>query len=65
MCYIPDYYDNWSEYNRQQEEALKRLPQCDICGEHIQDEHCYKLDDEIICEACMGEFRVYTEDIME
>ena len=65
MCYIPDFYDKWSEYSRQQEEALERQPLCNICGEHIQDEQCYKINDEIICESCMDDFRVYTDDIME
>ena len=65
MYYIPDYYDKWSEYSRQQEKALERQPLCNICGEHIQSEHCYKINDEIICESCMDDFRVYTDDITE
>ena len=65
MCYIPDYYDKWSEYNRQQEEALNRLPECDYCGEHIQEEHCFVINDEIICEGCMMEhFRNAVDDIV-
>lgn len=64
MCYIPDYYDNWSEYSRQQEEAIEMLPECSVCGEHIQDEQCYQINDELICEACMSDCKVYVMDVM-
>ena len=65
MCYIPDYLDHWSEHNRQQEEALKNLPKCEYCGKEIQDEYCFEINDEIICEDCLMEnFRKSTEDLV-
>ena len=65
MCYIPDYLDQWSEHNRQQEEKLHQLPKCEYCGEAIQDEYCFEINDEIICEKCLVEnFRKNTEDLV-
>lgn len=65
MCYIPDYFDHWSEHNRQQEEALERLPKCCECGEAIQSEQCYEINGEYICPDCLEEnHRKYTEDLV-
>ena len=65
MCYIPDFLDHWSEHNRQQEEAVKNLPECCECGEPIQDDYCFEINDEIICEKCLMEnFRKSTEDLV-
>ena len=46
---------------QQQEEAdwLANLPVCSNCGEPIQDEHYYVINDENICPECMNnDFRV-------
>jgi formylmethanofuran dehydrogenase subunit E len=65
MCYIPDYLDQWSEHDRQQEEALEKLPECNYCGEKIQGDYCFEINDEIICEKCLKDnFRKSTEDLM-
>lgn len=65
MCYIPDYYDKWSEYNQQKEEELKKRPVCDCCGDHIQEEYCYVINDDYICESCMEENRKSVESLMD
>ena len=65
MCYVPDYFDHWSEYNRQQEKALNKLPKCCECGEAIQSDYCFEINDEIICEQCLIEnYRKSTEDLV-
>ena len=65
MCYIPDYLDHWSEHNRQKEEKLHQLPKCEYCGQHIQDEYYFEINDEIICEGCLMEnYRKHTEDFV-
>jgi formylmethanofuran dehydrogenase subunit E len=51
--YIPDNYDAFCQYDAEQQAALKRLPVCSECGERIQDEYCYEVNDEFICEQCM------------
>ena len=65
MCYVPDYLDQWSEHNRQQEEALNRLPKCCECNEPIQDDYCFEINDEFVCERCLIEnYRKSTEDLV-
>ncbi len=65
MCYIPDYFDKWAEHSRQQEEELNKLPKCCECGEPIQDDYCFEINDEIICERCLVEnHRKSTEDVV-
>ena len=65
MCYIPDYLDHWADHNRQQEESLKNLPECCECGEKIQDEYCFEINDEFVCERCLIEnHRKNTEDLV-
>lgn len=60
---MKDNYDLWEDHDAKQEEWLKRLPVCDCCGEPIQDEHCFVIEDEIYCEGCMIElFRKDTDD---
>ena len=47
------------EYNEAVTEAkerwLARLPQCEYCGEHIQDEYFYEINGEWICKACLDD----------
>lgn len=51
-------YDRWE---REQELRTAKLPECDICGRHIED-HYYNLYGEICCEDCLDEhFRVTVE----
>ena len=66
MCYIPDAYDMWCEHDAQQEEELRKRPKCDVCGEYIQEEHCYRIEGVVICEYCMADnFRIKTSDLMD
>jgi formylmethanofuran dehydrogenase subunit E len=64
MSNIPDNYSEWARHDAEQEAALKLLPVCCECGEHIQAETLFEINDEIICEECMEQFRKYTEDFM-
>lgn len=62
---IPDNFDIWDAHDIEMERRRTRLPQCDYCGEHIQDEYYYEIGGEIICEECLNEhFRKenYMED---
>lgn len=50
-------------YTAKQEEALERLPKCSYCNNPIQDEYCYEINDELICEECLDLFyRKQVED---
>lgn len=59
---IRDFY----RHDAEQEAKLEKLPVCQSCGEPIQDEFLYCVNDEILCTNCMNySFRVATEDFME
>lgn len=61
-----DNYDLWKAHDAEQEEKLEKLPVCSSCGEPIQDEYCYQVDSEILCEECMNyAYRVPVENLME
>lgn len=51
-----DYYDEL-------EERLEQLPQCSECGEHIQDDYAYYINELWICEKCMNEN--YKKEVLE
>lgn len=63
---IPDNYSQFLEREREQESWLAKRPVCDYCGEHIQDDHIYLINDEVICPDCMDSyFRKEVEDYTE
>lgn len=62
--HIPDNFDQWRTHDIKQEAELQKLPECSNCGDKIQSEYCFQINDEIICETCMKDFRVHTEDLI-
>lgn len=44
---------------------MERLPICCECGQRIEDEFCYEINDEILCETCMEQYKKFTSDLME
>ena len=60
-----DNYDLWCEYDRQQEEELRKRPKCDCCGEYIQEDFCYRIGIKLYCEYCMEENKVSVETLMD
>ena len=56
-------FDRWDAY---QDSLREMLPLCEHCGCYIEDEHCYVVDDEILCEDCMKErYRRRTEEFIK
>ena len=55
-----------ADYNRYQDKLQKeldKLPICYECGEPIQDEECYEINDELICPECLlKNHRKFTDD---
>ena len=47
-------FDAW---DREQNKWLEELPECEDCGNHIQDEEAYYIDGGWICESCMEEYK--------
>lgn len=63
---IPDNYDLWEAHEQEQERQLEKLPVCEVCGNPIQDEHLYLINDEFVCPACLErDFRKETDDYVE
>lgn len=53
-------------YYGEQDEALEKLPKCSICGEAIQDDFLYEINDELVCEECLErEFKRRIEEYVE
>lgn len=51
-----DNYSMWEEHDAEQERQFERLPECSCCGEKIQDEFLYLINDEVICIHCLNEY---------
>lgn len=65
MMYCPDNYDQWKSHDTEREREFALLPKCSMCGEPIQDDYCFVIDDEAICESCMNEhFRRNTYELI-
>ena len=52
---MPDDYrgNDWLSYS---ERMMEERPVCDCCGLHIMEAHCYEIDNEIICIACLEDW---------
>lgn len=53
MYYTDDPVADFENWDWEREEMLEKLPKCTHCGEPIQDEYLYNIDDELFCEECM------------
>lgn len=61
--------DPIADFNRldaEQQKHLNSLPLCDDCEEPIQDEKCYEIGGEVLCEDCMKDrYERCTEEFMK
>ena len=55
---------DYDRFDAEREAALELLPVCCECGERIEDDFCFQINDEIICEDCMEQYRKFTTDLM-
>lgn len=63
---VPDNYDLWESHERENERQLERLPVCEVCGNPIQDEYLFLINDEFVCEECLiRNFRKDASDYVE
>ena len=65
MYYTDDPVADYARYDAEQERIRRKCPLCSECDEPIMDATCYVINDEIICESCMGQYRRCTDDLME
>jgi formylmethanofuran dehydrogenase subunit E len=55
--------DDFLRYDRERERERELLPRCSMCGEPIEEETCYEINDELICEGCLeAHFKRVTSD---
>ncbi len=66
MFYTDDPAADYARYSEEQDKQLQKLPKCSYCDEHIQDEHLYEINDEVVCEKCLNDnFRKNVENYIE
>lgn len=66
MSYTDNPLFDFECYDLEQQKRLDRLPVCADCGEPIQDDHYYLINDEIIGPDCMESgYRKEVEDYIE
>lgn len=66
MYYTDDPVADFGRWDHEQSEQLKKRPVCSNCGQPIQDDHYYLINDENICPDCLeNEFRKDVEDYGE
>lgn len=63
MYRTDDPLADFHRWDAEQQRELDKLPKCAYCDEPIQDEYCYDINDELVCNVCMEEHhRKRTED---
>ncbi len=66
MSYIPVNLDLFEAYDAEREAELDKLPRCYECGEPIQDDKCYEINDELVCPDCLERNHMkWTDDYFE
>ena len=66
MSKIPDYNDLWAAHDAEQQRQLEKLPKCCECGNPIQDENCFVINDKPMCEECLySNYRKAVEDLID
>ena len=48
-----DAFKDFDRYDARQRTELDKQPRCIECKHPIQDEYCYEINDELICEECL------------
>lgn len=66
MFYTNDPVADAENYLAEQEKELDKLPQCSECDNPITTEHCFEVNDELICPECMdNNHRKWVEDYVQ
>jgi formylmethanofuran dehydrogenase subunit E len=53
MFYSDDPVKDFERYDQEQAQRLAKLPECDYCGQPIQDEHYYLINGDNVCPECL------------
>ena len=55
--YTDDPVADYEAWDSEQQKILDKLPRCSECDEPIRDEYAFYINDDWICEECMGDYR--------
>lgn len=53
MFYTDDPIRDFERYDSRREKTLENRPVCCECGERVQAEYYFDINDEVICPACL------------
>lgn len=59
---LPDNADLFARHDAEQERALKRLPVCCVCKDHIQQEKAVRINGDWYCDVCLEDIREEVEE---
>lgn len=59
---MADPYDDFEAKEWEDALWLESRPKCDWCGEPIQEENCYRIFDDLVCEKCVSECWISTPE---
>ena len=62
MSYTDNPIADFDDYSYRQEKWLKSRPECAWCGQPIQDESAYYVNNDWCCERCMEEMRRWIDE---
>lgn len=54
MCWTDDPCADFLRHDAEQQAWLDKLPKCSECGQPIQDDEAYYINDEWICQECLN-----------
>ena len=57
MFFTDDPVADFDRWDAEQNKQLERHPRCADCDNHVQDDHYYLINDEVICPACIEAYR--------
>lgn len=50
---MEDNYSQWEAKTRREEQWLEKRPVCFYCGEPVQEDHYFDINDEVVCQDCL------------
>lgn len=63
--FTDDPIADFNRHDAEQQRWLDSRPKCAECGEPIQDDHYFDINDEPVCEECLNfNYRKHTEDFI-
>ena len=66
MIITDDPAADFARHDAEQEAWLAKLPVCYECGHPVQDEHCYLINDEVVCQDCLENYhKKRVEDFLD